>query len=122
LICSGAKSQVDVEIIISELTEKLNFLEVNLYKSYQIEIKNMVFTKNFDKKINLSKVALEFGLENVDYEPDDFPGLVFKVEEPAVTFIIFESGKVICTGAESNSNAETAYIILERKFRKHDII
>jgi transcription initiation factor TFIID TATA-box-binding protein len=122
VICSGANDTKNVRVIISNLLDKLRFLDIPIFDSYKIQIKNIVSTKSLNQSINLAKVALSFGLENVDYEPDDFPGLIYKTEEPRATFIIFESGKIICTGAESNSVAEMAFHKLEKKFIRYKII
>jgi transcription initiation factor TFIID TATA-box-binding protein len=121
-ICTGTKNPKMLKEIISNLVDKLNYLEIPVYKNYKIEIKNMVFTKTLKHPINLAKVALSFGLENVDYEPDDFPGLSYKTDDPRATFIIFESGKIICTGTSSIAQAEEAYKILEKKFIRNKII
>jgi transcription initiation factor TFIID TATA-box-binding protein len=121
-ICTGSKNPEHLKEIISNLVDKLNYLEIPVYKNYKIEIKNMVFTKTLRKPINLAKVALSFGLENVDYEPDDFPGLIFKTDSPIATFILFESGKIICTGAGSIEHAENAYKELEKKLKRHEIV
>lgn len=122
VICTGAKDEKSVKKIISDLVDKLRFLDVPVYQDFNVQIRNIVFTKALGKPINLSRVALSFGLENVDYEPSNFPGLVYKIEEPKVTFILFESGKIICTGTRSGKDAEIAYKGLERKLKRKKVI
>lgn len=121
-ICTGAKNERDLEAIILGLVHRLGSLGVPVFDEYDIQIKNMVFTRTLEKPINLAKVALDFGLENVDYEPEEFPGLIFKIEKPSSTFILFESGKIICTGSGSIEEAEHAFRILERKLKRFEII
>lgn len=122
VICTGIKNPKKVNEVISNLMDKLRFLEIPVYKNYSVQIKNMVFTKTIKHQINLAKVALSFGLENVDYEPEGFPGLIYKTEEPRATFILFESGKIICTGAKSNAQAVAAYKNFEHKLKRYKII
>jgi transcription initiation factor TFIID TATA-box-binding protein len=122
ILCTGAKSPKFVKKIISQLVDKLRFLDVPILNNYKVRIKNFVFTKTLGQPINLAKVALSFGLENVDYEPEDFPGLVYRNEDPKATFILFESGKIICTGADSNAHAESAFKQLEGKLKRYKII
>jgi transcription initiation factor TFIID TATA-box-binding protein len=122
LLCTGTSNTKILKKIISNLVNKLKFLDIPVYDNYKVQIKNMVFTKNLKRTINLAKVALSFGLENVNYEPEDFPGLIYKTTEPKATFLLFESGKIICTGAESNTDAELAYEKLERKLKHNKII
>jgi transcription initiation factor TFIID TATA-box-binding protein len=122
ILCSGAKSPKIVKKIISDLVNKLKFLDIPVFENYRVQIKNMVFTRTLNYPINLAKVALSFGLENVDYEPNDFPGLIYKTPDPKATFILFESGKIICTGADSNAHAELAFKKLEKKLKRYKII
>jgi transcription initiation factor TFIID TATA-box-binding protein len=50
--------------------------------------------------LNLNYLSLE--LENTEYEPEQFPGLVYKLEEPPATFLLFSNGKLVCTGTKNN--------------------
>jgi transcription initiation factor TFIID TATA-box-binding protein len=121
-ICTGAKDRSSCNKIISNLVKKLEFLDIPVNKNCEIQIKNMIFTKNLNQSLNLAKVALSFGLENIDYEPDDFPGLVYRTEEPHATLILFESGKVVCTGAVSEKHGEEAYNKLLKKLKRNKLI
>ncbi len=64
-----------------------------------IKIENIVATVSIDQNIDLERIEREF--ENVEYDPDQFPGLIFRLEEPRVTALIFKSGKMVVTGAKS---------------------
>ena len=57
-------------------------------------------------KLNLEEIT--FALENAEYEPEQFPGLVYRISEPRVAFLLFSSGKIICTGAHKISDIHTA--------------
>jgi transcription initiation factor TFIID TATA-box-binding protein len=122
ILCTGSKDPEILKKIIYDLVKKLKFLDIPILDDYKIQIKNMVFTRTLSQPINLAKVALSFGLENVDYEPKDFPGLIYRTTDPKATFILFESGKIICTGADSTTNPETAFKNLEKKLKRHNII
>ena len=50
-------------------------------------------------EFNLNEVAMALGLENVEYEPEQFPGLVYRLNEPRVAMLLFGSGKIVCAGA-----------------------
>ena len=58
--------------------------------------------------MNLRNLAISFGLENVEYEPEQFPALVYRVSEPHVVFLIFNSGEIVCTGAKKIEDITTA--------------
>jgi transcription initiation factor TFIID TATA-box-binding protein len=71
-------------------------------------------------KINLSKLAID----NVDseYEPESFPGLTLKLKEPKVTFLIFGSGKIVCTGCKSLKDLKGACEKVEVIVKKYRMI
>ena len=64
-----------------------------------IKIENIVATVSIDQNIDLEKIEQQF--DNVEYDPDQFPGLIFRLDEPRVTALIFKSGKMVVTGAKS---------------------
>ena len=56
--------------------------------------------------LNLNAVALGLGLENIEYEPEQFPGLVYRIKQPKVVVLIFSSGKLVITGGKSPKECE----------------
>jgi transcription initiation factor TFIID TATA-box-binding protein len=78
-----------------------------------------IIPANLDRKLNLNKVAL--GLENVEYEPDRFPGLVYRLFVPKVVILIFSTGKIVITGCKEYRDAEEAVEILARDLEVLDI-
>ncbi|RLF46104.1 MAG: TATA-box-binding protein, partial [Thermoplasmata archaeon] len=59
-------------------------------------------------ELNLNDVAMGLGLENVEYEPEQFPGLVYRLKEPRVAMLLFGSGKIVCTGARKVEDVSRA--------------
>ena len=55
-------------------------------------------------KLNLNFLAIE--MENTEYEPEQFPGLVYKLIEPNATFLLFSNGKLVCTGTKNRQQLE----------------
>jgi transcription initiation factor TFIID TATA-box-binding protein len=60
-------------------------------------------------------------LENSEYEPEQFPGLVYRIDEPKVATLIFRSGKIICVGARSTQKAKTALKTVIRHIKKSGV-
>lgn len=71
-------------------------------------IQNVVCTEDLGKTVELELLAPELGLKYVDYEPEQFPGLVYRPPERDYTMMIYSSGKLIITGAPSEEVAEQA--------------
>ena len=61
-----------------------------------------------ETKKHVLVTAKRHELENAEYEPEQFPGLVFRITEPRVAFLLFSSGKIICTGAHSLEDVSRA--------------
>jgi transcription initiation factor TFIID TATA-box-binding protein len=99
--CTGAKTLDDVKTTIKIIAEKLEKIGIKVYKNPEIVIQNIVATSDLEGELNLSEVAVSLGLENVEYEPEQFPGLVYRIREPKVALLLFGSGKIVCAGART---------------------
>ncbi len=80
-------------------------------------IKNIVSTAmlNSEPPINLNALAIGLSLENVEYEPEQFPGLIYRPEDVGCVVIVYTSGKLVITGAKSKEQAEDAKEIMDEK-------
>ena len=99
--CTGAKTIEDVKTTVKIIAEKLEKIGVKVYKNPEIVIQNIVATSDLGGELNLSEVAIALGLENVEYEPEQFPGLVYRIKDPKVALLLFGSGKIVCAGART---------------------
>jgi len=106
--CTGAKNVEDVRRTIDVIADKLKKLGVEVYKNPKIIVQNIVATADLGGELNLTETAMGLGLENVEYEPEQFPGLVYRVKEPKVAMLLFSSGKIVCAGARSTEDASKA--------------
>lgn len=72
------------------------------------DVKNIVATGTVDTTYDLSQLAILLGLDSVEYEPEQFPGLMYRDQEHGCVFLVFSSGKIVCTGLNTPEKAETA--------------
>ena len=108
VVCTGGKNIEDIKKAIKEVATKMAATGIRVYKRPDIEIQNIVASANLGKKLNLNEIALSWGLENVEYEPEQFPGLVYRMEDPKVVILLFGSGKLVCTGARKEEEVAKA--------------
>ena len=66
--------------------------------------------------LNLNSLAMK--LENTEYEPEQFPGLVYKLKAAKATFLLFSNGKIVCTGTKSEEEVHTALDMLIERLKK----
>ena len=106
--CTGAKNIEDVRKAIDIIAEKLQKLGMSIHKNLEIVVQNMVATSDLGGDLNLNEVAVGLGLENVEYEPEQFPGLVYRLSDPKVALLLFGSGKIVCAGARKTEDVSSA--------------
>ena len=66
--------------------------------------------------LNLNVLGLK--LPNTEYEPEQFPGLVYKLPGTRATFLLFSNGKIVCTGTRSESKLHEAVDLLIKELAK----
>ncbi len=84
-----------------------------------VSVENVVASASVDQKIDLNIITQTF--PDVEYHPEQFPGLVFRIKSPKTAILIFSSGKMVCTGAKSEEQSITAVRIVVQKLRKGGI-
>jgi transcription initiation factor TFIID TATA-box-binding protein len=104
LVCTGTKSIAQVKEVIDAVIKQLRKINVNITIKPKITVQNIVASGTIDLKLNLNFLALE--MENTEYEPEQFPGLVYKLIEPNATFLLFSNGKLVCTGTKNKEQLE----------------
>ena len=133
LVCTGAKSIDDSKLAIKKTVDLMRTIDTEIPHEFDIKIQNIVASANFDIKIqnivasanlqstlNLEAVALE--LENTEYEPEQFPGLVYRLSDPKVVLLLFGSGKVVCTGAKTKKDARLGVENAKARLSELDLI
>ncbi len=84
-----------------------------------VSIENVVASATVNQKMDLNDITRKF--PDVEYHPEQFPGLVFRIRSPKTATLIFSSGKMVCTGAKSEEMSRTAVKTVVSKLRKGDI-
>jgi len=84
-----------------------------------VSIENVVASASVDQKMDLNNIVKNF--PDVEYHPDQFPGLVFRLKVPKTATLIFTSGKMVCTGAKSEEMSRKAVKTVVKNLRKGGI-
>ena len=114
MVSTGAKGYDIVEDGIGRVVEALCGAGIIPEVIPYIQYKNIVFSASLNVPLNLNKVALGLGLENVEYEPDTFPGMVYRMFVPKVVILIFSTGRLVITGCKEYDDAQEAIDIIVR--------
>jgi len=111
---SGVKSFEELDSIHKDFSDLMNDLGVVPNNSeVSFEVVNVVTLQDLDIQSELSRLAMSLGMENIEYEPEQFAGLVYKPKISEGTVLIFSSGKVIVTGSKEISDSKKIHKSVE---------
>ena len=110
VVCTGARSMDKVEESIKKIIKSLEKINIKITIKPEIKIQNIVASGSVGMDLNLNTLAMK--LENTEYEPEQFPGLVYKLTAAKATFLLFSNGKVVCTGTKSEKEVHAALDML----------
>ncbi|CAH2076321.1 unnamed protein product, partial [Iphiclides podalirius] len=107
MVCTGAKSEEDSRLAArkyARIIQKLGFTA----KFLDFKIQNMVGSCDVKFPIRLEGLVLTHG-QFSSYEPELFPGLIYRMVKPRIVLLIFVSGKVVLTGAKVRQEIYEAF-------------
>lgn len=99
IVCTGTKSPDQAEEATHKIIDELREADVDIGNKPEITVQNIVASSQLDGTLNLNRIAFE--LVGTEYEPEQFPGLVYRLDEPEVVFLLFSSGNLVCTGGRT---------------------
>ncbi len=116
IVCTGARSMDKVYESIDKIIKSLEKINIKIKARPTVKIQNIVASGRVGMDLNLNTLAMK--LENTEYEPEQFPGLVYKLAEAKATFLLFSNGKVVCTGTKSEAEVHDALDKLIENLKK----
>jgi len=116
VVNTGAKSMAKVKESIKCIIKNLEKIGITIKVKPKINVQNMVASGSIGMDLNLNSLAME--LENTEYEPEQFPGLVYKLAGTRATFLLFSNGKIVCTGTRSEEKLNEALDKLIKNLKK----
>ena len=116
VVCTGARTIEDVHAAIKKIIKSLEKIGIKIKITPKVTIQNIVASGSVGMDLNLNTLAMK--LENTEYEPEQFPGLVYKLPEAKATFLLFSNGKIVCTGTKSKEAVYAALDLLIVNLKK----
>ncbi|QQG39202.1 MAG: TATA-box-binding protein [Candidatus Woesearchaeota archaeon] len=106
VVCTGARSLPKVRESINQIIKNLAKIKIKITVKPEIKVQNMVASGDLGMDLNLNHLAM--ALENTEYEPEQFPGLIYKLPNTRATFLLFSNGKIVCTGTRTEDKLKEA--------------
>ncbi len=122
LVCTGAKSVKMANEVVQRVMKQIREMGIDVLEKPDVKIQNIVATTDLKTDLNLNSIAITLGLERVEYEPEQFPGLVYRVDEPKVVALLFGSGKIVCTGAKEIPDIDRALLKITKELSEAGLL
>ncbi len=120
MVCTGAKSERQARMAVMRVVEDLKKEDIIIINKPEVQIQNIVASASLNGYIDLEKST--YTLERTMYEPEQFPGLIYRMNDPKVVILLFASGKLVCTGAKKEEEVHKSVTKLQSILEEKDLI
>lgn len=120
MVCTGAKSEKESRRAVMKVVKELKGSGIVIINKPELKIQNIVASANLGGLIDLEKAAYILG--KTMYEPEQFPGLIYRMAVPKVVILLFASGKLVCTGAKKEQYVYEAVSKLHQELEEKELI
>lgn len=116
LTCTGAKNEEEIARTFETTIEAFREIGVRIDGHTDPTVENIVASTDFDIPVELHTLSLELGFENVEYVPEQFSAVVYRLEtDPFAVVLIFSNGKAVILGCKTLDAVRRAASVVERK-------
>ena len=123
MVCTGAKSASEARSALRRVIRKLKDAGIVILGRLSTKIQNIVASANLGGKVDLVGWYESQSLGGrMMYEPEQFPGLIYRMKEPRAVILLFSSGKLVCTGAKKEEHFYQAVAQLHQKLKENGFI
>ncbi len=120
MVCTGAKSEKKSKSAIAKVVRQLRRKGITIKEKPKVIIQNIVASAALGGEIDLENLV--YKLDRIMYEPEQFPGAVYRMSEPRVVFLIFSAGKLVCVGAKKEEQVYEAVAKVQSILEEKELI
>jgi transcription initiation factor TFIID TATA-box-binding protein len=120
MVCTGAKSEKESRRAVAKVVKELRHQGIQITEKPVVKIQNIVASIALGGEIDLENLV--YKLNRVMYEPEQFPGAVYRMENPKVVFLIFSAGKLVCVGAKKEEQVYEAVDKIQKLLEEKELI
>lgn len=122
VVVTGARGVEEALVQLEHVRELLAQAEAETTGVEGFTVRNLVVSTDMGGTLPLDQLALAFTEEDLEYDPEDFPGLLMHLKEPRLTLLLFQSGKVVATGSDDMVAVEEALQGLHQQLEQKRLI
>ena len=120
MVCTGGKSERQSRKAVMKVLEDLKKSGIVINGRPEIQVQNIVASAGLGGTIDLEKTT--YSLERTMYEPEQFPGLIYRMNDPKVVILLFTSGNLVITGAKKEEEVYRAVTILKKTLEEKGLL
>ena len=124
IICVGARSEREAEKALRKLIHRLEGEGILAGGGFEIQVKNIVASASLGGSVDLLRLyeSMREMRGRVMYEPDQFPGLIYRMDSPKAVLLIYPNGRLVCVGARSEKDVHIAVLKIRRELERKKLI
>jgi transcription initiation factor TFIID TATA-box-binding protein len=125
MVCTGGRSEKEARKALRKIVKKMKKMGMVIRGKLRIKTQNIVASVILGGKVDLESFYEAGGMGSgarMMYEPEQFPGLIYRMEDPKAVILIFASGKLVCTGTTKEKEVYQAVENLNQKLDENDAI
>ncbi len=120
MVCTGAKSEKESRRAVMTVVKELKKGGIVIISKPDVKVVNIVASAKLGGKVDLEKAV--FTLGKTMYEPEQFPGLIYRMDVPKVVILIFASGNLVCTGGTKEQDVYDSVHKLHNTLEEQELI
>jgi transcription initiation factor TFIID TATA-box-binding protein len=120
MVCTGTKSERQAHKAVMKIVDELNRNGIVILGKPETQVQNIVASAGLGGHIDLEKIT--YPLRRTMYEPEQFPGLIYRMDDPKAVILLFGSGKLVCTGAKKEAEVHRAVAKLQETLEEKELI
>jgi transcription initiation factor TFIID TATA-box-binding protein len=120
MVCTGAKSERQARKAVMKVVDELKRGGIVILGKPEIQVQNIVASAGLGGRIDVEKTT--YSLKRTMYEPEQFPGLIYRMDDPKVVILIFTTGKLVCVGAKKEAEVPRAIAKLQETLEEKGLI
>jgi transcription initiation factor TFIID TATA-box-binding protein len=120
MVCTGAKSEKESRSAIIKVVKELKKSGIIILSKPSLKVENIVASASLGGMVDLEKTVVV--LRKTMYEPEQFPGLIYRMDEPKVVILVFASGSLVVTGAKVEQDVYDAVRKLHESLEEQNLI
>jgi len=124
IVCVGARSEGEAKRALRRLVQKLRNEGILIVGKPEMEIKNVVASASLGGPVDLLQLyeSTRDMRGRIMYEPEQFPGLIYRMDYPKAVFLIYSNGKAVCVGARKEEDVHRAVLKLRQELEEKKLI